>query len=72
MSPPSAGVVLWLLPGGLVCTLVPFYGRFQLRLTRGDHQLVRSAVFDDAIDAARAAEGWRDELVEQPVPVRRR
>lgn len=70
--PPSAGVVLWILPGGVVCTLVPFYSRLQLRLTRGDDQLVRAAEFDDPIDAARVAEGWRESLVGQPVPVKQR
>jgi hypothetical protein len=49
---------LWLGPRGVRCVLIPFNGRFQLRLMR-DHQTIKTDVFVDEEAARAAALAWR-------------
>lgn len=49
---------LWLAPRGVRCVLIPFSGRFQLRLMR-DHQTIKTDVFMDEDAARSAAVAWR-------------
>jgi hypothetical protein len=53
-----ASTVLWTLPLGLRCVVVPFFGQCQLRLLR-HVDIVRTEVFADEAEALTTAKRWR-------------
>jgi hypothetical protein len=58
---------LWTAPRGIRCVLIPFGGRYQLRLMR-EHQTIKTDVFVDEDAARTAALAWHRQLEAAEAP----
>lgn len=64
-EPVADEAVLWTMPDGVRCVLVPYDDRrVQLRLVRRS-ETVTSALFASQVDAFAAADAWRERLLRQ-------